>query len=141
MKKPLRVGVVGYCPPTKFDVREAAEMISEAYERIHRMFPDREIVIVSGLCKVGVLMIAYTEAAARGWKTIGVACEKAKNFEHFPVDEKYIVGENWGDESPTFLGMIDAMIRIGVGKQSLRETEAVRNEGKPTFEYYLPVLE
>jgi len=34
------------------------------------------------------------------------------------VDEEYIEGENWGDESEKFLSMLDRMVKIGGGNQS-----------------------
>ena len=138
--KELNIGVVGYCPPTKFDEVEARRMIVEAYGNIAMRFPEHSFAVVSGLTNVGVLKIAYEEAVKRGWKTIGIACERAKEHPHFPVDEKTIVGANWGDESPTFVESLDMMVRIGVGKQSIRETDAVKAQGMPTFEYDLPVL-
>lgn len=138
--KEFNVGVVGYCPPTKFDEVEARILVVDAYSRIQDQFGDREIVIVSGLTNVGVLAIAYAEATKRGWQTVGIACERAREHPHYPVDEKIIVGENWGDESTTFLAELDAIVRIGVGKQSIREAEVIKNKGLPTFEYDLPVL-
>jgi hypothetical protein len=140
MKQELRVGVVGYCPPTKFDETEARRMLKEAYDSINTDFPGREIAIVSGLTNVGVLKLAYEEAKTRGWRTAGVACSKAAEFPCFPVDEKVIVGNEWGDESQTFVNSIDVLVRVGGGKQSLREAEIIRQQGKRTYEYELPVI-
>ncbi len=137
----VKVGVVGYCPPTLFDEDKARTMIQDAYEQIAKQFWDRKIVIVSGLTNVGVLKIAYEEAVKLGWRTVGIACERAQEHELFPVDEKIIEGKNWGDESPKFVATIQAIIRIGVGKQSLKETELVKNNGFSAFEYDLPVLD
>jgi hypothetical protein len=134
------VGVVGYCPPTQFDEQEARRMIIEAYEKISLLRPKANIRIVSGATNVGVLKIAYEEATKRKWKTVGVACKRAKEHPLFPVDELIIVGEEWGEESETFVGMLDAIIRIGIGKQSLREAEEVKNKGKMSIEYDLPPL-
>ena len=136
----LMLGVVGYCPPTRFDEDEARRMIVDAYDRVRKSCPDREIAVVSGLTNVGVLKIAYDEAAKRGWKTVGVACEGAMEHPLFPVTARIVVGANWGDESPTFVGVLDAIVRIGTGKQSVRETEEVKRNGKSAFEYDLPVL-
>jgi hypothetical protein len=136
-----RIGVVGYCPPTKFDESEARRMINEAYDEVVVYSGPAPIAIVSGLTNVGVLAIAYEEAVKRGWRTVGVACKRAMEHPLFPVDELLVVGENWGDESSAFVSILDAMIRIGTGKQSVRETDAVRAQGMPTFEYDLPVLD
>lgn len=136
----IKVGVVGYCPPTKFDETEARAMIQDAYGKIAAHFGGLKIAVVSGLTNVGVLKIAYEEAAKRGWRTIGIACKRAEDHELYPVDEKVIVGENWGDESSTFLERLDMMVRIGNGKQSVQETEHIKAKGKLAFEYELPIL-
>src|SRR3989338_8138687 len=121
--KILRLGVVGYCPPTKFDERKALKLLQEAYNQVAKDFPTYEIIVVSGLTNVGTIKLAYEEAKRKGWKTAGVACKKAFNYKNlFQTDEKpVIVGENWGDESESFVNSIDALIRIGGGSQSLQE--------------------
>lgn len=139
-KAELRIGVVGYCPPTKFDEVEARHMIVEAYDQIEKLYPDTSKAVVSGLTNVGVLKIAYQEAQKRKWRTVGIACAKVTEHELFPVDEKIIVGENWGDESSAFLSAIDLIIRIGTGKQSITETEETKRRGKRVLEYDLPAL-
>jgi nitrogenase molybdenum-iron protein alpha/beta subunit len=134
------IGVVGYCPPTKFDEVEARCMIEEAYDKVAEQFAGKAIVIVSGLTDVGVLAIAYREAARRRWMTAGIACKKATEHPLYPVDMKQIVGDNWGDESDAFVALLNGMIRIGGSKQSARETATIKAKGLPTFEYDLPVL-
>jgi len=136
----FRVGVVGYCPPTKFDRQKAVDMIEEAFDQIEKNNPGKEIVIVSGLTDVGVLGIAYTSAILRGWKTVGIACKRAEEHPLFPVAEKIIVGDNWGEESPTFLDSIDMIVRVGVGQQSIAEAEETKRRGKPAIEFDLPVI-
>jgi hypothetical protein len=136
----LKVGVVGYCPPTLFDEDKALTMIQDAYNKVAEQFCDCKIVIVSGLTNVGVLKIAYKEATKRGWRTVGIACERAQEHELYPVDEKLIVGKNWGDESTAFIEALQAIVRVGVGVQSLKETELVKSKGLPAFEYDLPML-
>ncbi len=139
--KRLRVGVVGYCPPSKFDEGEARRMINEAYDKINSDFQDNEITIVAGVTNVGVLKLAYEEAKKRNWKTAGVGCKKAYGFEWFPIDEKpIIVGENWGDESEAFLNNIKAIVRVGGGKQSLEEVRKMKAKGAYVLEYNLPLL-
>ncbi len=133
-------GVVGYCPPSKFDEVEARRMICEAYDQITQENPGKEIIIVSGLTNVGVLAIAYKEAVERGWQTVGIACKQAEEHELFPVTEKAIVGDNWGDESETFLSAIDSMIRIGTGPQSVSECAVVAGRGQKTYEFDLPMI-
>jgi len=158
-----RIGVVGYCPPTKYDEKKAEEQLEKAFDQAESDFPNRRIVIVSGATKVGVLAQAYKQATERGYQTGGVACEKAADFELFPTTERpIIVGKNWGDDSPVFVNGIgairdvdpekvrefldhphrglDAMIRIGVGPQSVSEAAMIREQGKPTYEFDLPKL-
>ncbi len=134
----LNIGVVGYCPPTQFDAVEARRMIEDAYSQIETLFPEKSKTVVSGLTNVGVLAIAYAAAVERGWKTVGIACKRAEEHELFPVDEKKIVGENWGDESEAFLASIDVIVRIGTGPQSMREAQRCRDDGKLALEYDLP---
>ena len=136
----FHIGVVGYCPPTRFNVREAAFMARSAFDTIEIEFPDVPKIVVSGLTDVGVLAIAYAEARKRGWKTMGIACMRA--FEHplFPVDKKIIVGATWGDESPRFLAKLDCMVRIGMGKQAVAECAIIAARGLPTYEFDLPAI-
>lgn len=159
-----RIGVVGYCPPTKYNEQIAAEYLNAAFNRVLSDFSNKSIVIVSGGTNVGVLAQAYELASKMGFETCGIACEKAANYELYPTTEKQIiVGKNWGDESPVFIyGTsrilsvdsikheeylnhphygLDALIRIGNGPQSMRETEMIKEQGKPTYEYDLPRLE
>lgn len=136
----IRIGVVGYSPPTIFDEKKASKMIKEAYGQIEKIYPDYQKTVVSGLTNVGVPKIAYEEAKKRDWRTVGVACSKAHDFEIFPVDQEIIIGDEWGDESMRFLSEIDMIIRIGGGKQSYQETEEIKKEGKLAIEYDLPAL-
>ena len=138
MKDEVKIGVVGYSFPTKFNEVKARAFILDAYEKIQKIFPGKKIIIVSGLTNVGVPKIAYEEAVRLGWKTYGVACKKDAGYPLFPVDKEFIVGNNWGEESQTFVDMIDGIVRIGGGPQSLRETAVVKLAGKFVLEYDLP---
>lgn len=156
-----RIGVVGYCPPTRYDKRKALVQLEEAFDKVEADFSGRDIVVVSGATTVGVLAQAYQLATVRGYQTGGVACEKAADYDLFPMTEKpIIVGKEWGAESPVFVNGIDAikdvdpdkvreylnhphygldaMVRIGVGVQSIKETTMIRDRGKPTYEFDLP---
>lgn len=128
----VKIGLVGYCPPTRFDEGKARAYLEGIFDKIAKLNPGREFALVSGLCNVGMLKIGYTEAAARGWWTIGVACAAAGDHEWFPVDEYKIVGLNWGDESDAFLEQLDGpdsiFVRIGRGEQSLREATLFRGQ-------------
>lgn len=136
----ITVGVVGYCPPTKFNEGDARILIISAYDRIATTYQGQKIAIVSGLTNVGVLRIAYEEAVKRGWETVGIACEKANDHPIFPVDFKLIIGKDWGDESSFFTSTLDTIIRIGSGKQSIAEANVLKQDGRPTIEYDLLAL-
>lgn len=136
--KEIRIGVVGYSPPTKFDETEATRILNKAYDNIERQYAGKPKAVVSGLTNFGIPALAYREAVLRNWRTVGIACSKAKSLECFPVDEEQIIGKEWGDESSTFLKSLDVLIRVGGGKQSIKETFEFKKTGRPVFEYDLP---
>lgn len=92
--------------------------------------------IVSGLTNIGIPRLAYEIAEQRGYAKTGISAQAALQVRCgiCPVDTQIIVGEDFGDESEVFVGHIDALIRIGGGRQSLREValfrEACRRQGK-----------
>lgn len=133
----IRIGVVGYSAQ-KFDEIEAARFLREAYDNIDSCYTGRSKAVVSGLTDLGIPALAYRGAKERGWRTVGIACPKAGEYTCFPVDEKIIIGSEWGDESQTFLNSIDVLVRVGGGKQAMRETAEFRGKGKPVIEYDLP---
>jgi hypothetical protein len=137
----LNVGLVGYCLPTKFDETEAARLVEEALDTIVREYPDvEEFTLVAGLTDMGVQALAYRSARKRGWMTAGVACAKASKYGWYDVDEYAIIGEKWGDESETFLGECDVLVRIGGGEQSHREAKLFAERGGKVYEYELAAL-
>ena len=135
--RPLRIGVVGYSDEKKIDKflksREGIlHNLSWGLSRIQRQLETingicKEFELVSGLTDVGIPGIAYHFVSTGNMnkeiftKTVGFACAKAKDFPQFPVDEKHIIGTEWGDESSAFLDYIDGLIRIGDGEQSIKE--------------------
>ncbi len=132
----LRVGVVGYSAQA-FNQDTALLLIQEVFDLLE---PVANVEIISGLTQLGIPALAYEEAVRRGWKTVGVACIKAFEYKCFPVDEMIIAGSDWGEESPTFLSMIDVLVRIGGGKQSNQETHMAKILGKRVMEFELPAL-
>lgn len=138
MSEKLNIGVVGYCPPSRFDENEARRMINEGYDQFQERHPGREIRIISGLTNVGVLKIAYEEARKRRWEITGITNETAaREYELFPVDSQTIVGKTWGDESQTFVDAIDGILRVGGGPQSKREVQQIRERGGEVIEFEL----
>jgi hypothetical protein len=136
----ITIGVVGYSA-MKFDKTIALLLIQQGFDTATAMlkFPS-DVKVASGLTNLGIPAIAYQEAVRRGWKTIGYACTDAENYECFPVNERHIIGDNWGDESNAFLDCLSVLIRVGGGKQSLREVELAKEWGMPVIEFELEAI-
>lgn len=134
MPAPFRLGVIGYSG-TPFDVDAARRILRREIGR-HGMF-HQEVEVVSGLTALGIPLLAYEVAAENGYLTVGVACKKAEENPCWPCDEVIIVGEEWGDESETFLSRIDYLLKVGGGKQSV--AEFARFTGTKE-EFFLPPL-
>lgn len=122
----------------KFDESEAIRMIKDAFEKIDSAYAGKPKAVISGLTDIGIPALAYREAVSRTWRTVGVACSKAKEYVCFPVDEEILVGNDWGDESSAFLKSLDVLVRIGGVKQAMSETAEFCERGLPVFEYDLP---
>jgi hypothetical protein len=137
--KELKIGVTGYSAQ-KFDTIEAQRMLREAYDTLQTQFPDRPKAVISGLTDLGIPGLAYKEAVTRGWRTVGIACSKASEYPCFPVDEKVIVGTEWGQESPRFLDDLEVLVRVGGGGQAKKETAETKARGKPVLEYDLEAI-
>jgi len=136
----IRIGVVGYSGG-KFDEDIGKALVMQAFKIVEQAYPDEEFSVVSGYTDMGIPAIAYRVADKLGWKTVGIACKKAYENPCYDVDQVKIVGEDWGDESPTFLSNIDVLVRVGGGKQSMEETEEAKDKGIPVYEYDLPEKE
>lgn len=135
-KRSFRVGVVGYSDK-KFDKKVALELLCKSFDEVSDGVDD--ITIVSGLTDLGIPSIAYKEALARKWRTVGIACKKASEYKCFDCDEIVMIGEEWGDESEKFLDSIDVLIRIGGGKQSLAEVKKAKEMCIKVIEHELEV--
>lgn len=117
----FKLGIVGYSE-SKFNTSEARRVIHREITNFQNMKGLGIISIVSGLTNIGIPEIAYYVGSKFcGMSTVGIACSKAEDFDCFPVDEKHIIGSEWGDESEFFLNYIDALIRVGGGPQSHKE--------------------
>jgi len=113
------IGVVGYTDP-KFDTSDAMSILYKALKSRLKEHPEG-CALVAGYTDTGISKIAYRVATKLGMDTVGIACEKAKEHPCYPCDEVIIVGDEWGDESETFLARIDELIKIGGGPQSEAE--------------------
>lgn len=138
--KTLRIGVTGYSLQ-KFDEEAAGFMLKAAFQYLKMQHRAENVDIVSGLTNLGVPAVAYQIARDLEFTTTGIACVLAKEYKCFPVDQEVIVGEQWGEESETFLNSIDVLVRVGGGKQAIRETKLASSKGIPTMEFDLPPLE
>ena len=137
-KQQIRVGIVGYSGRS-FNIKRGTSLLRTAYDEVQKTYAGKEIIIVSGLTDLGIPSLAYREAVRRGLTTVGVACSRASRHKCFEVDERVIVGDQWGDESETFINMIDVLVRVGGGNQSFAETQAAKDKGIHVLEYELPV--
>lgn len=133
----VNVGVIGFSKGC-FDVDQAKSLIYEAFEQIAKEYTDKPINCVSGWTDLGIPALAYREARFRGWPTIGIACERAKEYNTFDCDEGYICGQEWGDESNMFLQNINVILKFGGGKQSEKEFASAIKLGIPYVEFELP---
>lgn len=136
----LRIGVTGYSAQ-KFDIDTARYMLDGAINYLKMQYGAEQVDVVSGLTDLGVPSVAYKLAAKYGWDTTGVACQKAMDYKLYPVKNKYVIGTEWGDETPVFLRSCDVLIRVGGGKQAKAEAELAKQQGMPTMEFELPAQE
>ena len=118
MPVPHRIGVVGYSGQ-KFDESKARAILREALFK--RYLEHLECAVVTGLTDLGIPALAYREADKLGMILVGIACKKAMDYKCYDVHKKIIVGDDWGDESETFLANIDELLKVGGGKQSIAE--------------------
>lgn len=135
----MKLGIVGYSSG-QFDEAKAYSLLVIGLAQAEGKAKKLATSIVSGLTNVGIPALAYELAQNYELETVGIACDKAFEYELFPVDKRIIVGEDWGDESKTFLNYCDALLRVGGGEQSLAEIQAFK-ELKPdavVVEFELP---
>jgi len=130
----INIGFAGYSAQG-FDTERAQLIIEGVFTKLQDRYGEFEVV--SGLTDCGIPAMVYAEGSKRGLRLIGIACKKAKDYDLYPVDETIIVGDNWGDESETFLESIDILVRIGGGKQSLAEEQRAIDLGMEVLSYDL----
>ena len=97
------------------------------------------IEIVSGYTDYGVPALSYALSKLHcksyyGYikcTTTGFAPKEALSDKRCKVNKEIIVGEKYGDESEAFIDYIDVLIKIGGGRQSIKEF-ALFKERKPS---------
>lgn len=128
-RRPLRIGVVGFSSP-RFDHDQARVELRRLLGALLEGWQGSpaDVEVVSGLTNQGVPKIAYELARELGLRTVGISAKQALRVRAgvFPVDRRWIVGDRFGDESQVFVDYIDALIRVGGGKQSRAEVELFR---------------
>lgn len=135
------IGLAGYTVGD-FDIEKAKSIISDMFNDVEVMLHTengfrKHPVLVSGYSNLGILKLGYEEATKRGWKTVGCAPKEVFDYAVYKVDEEWIVGENFGDESEYFINHIDIFIGIGDGKQTVKETEMAKERKIPTYIFEL----
>lgn len=138
------IGVIGYSAQ-EYDKSKGAEyLLFSMFDMEHLLTYElgcNRFKLVSGLTNLGIPKEAYSLANILGDDVIavGFACSKAKDYPQFPVDEKHIIGTEWGDESEAFLSDLDGLIRIGGGEQSHEEAKKFKEmyPEKPIIEFDL----
>lgn len=128
------IGFLGYSSG-KFDTLKALDILIREFKTF-----GSDTVIVSGLTDLGIPGLVYRMANIYNHQTVGIACNKASNYPCYPCDTKILTGDNWGDESPTFIGFCHEFIAIGGGKQTKNEIELIRVASKPIRVYELEEL-
>jgi len=137
-KNITKIGVVGYSDDKKFDQTIAKALMAIALDIVEKQFKSSQYELVSGLTSCGIPKIAYEMADANEWITVGLSAQEAKKYDCYDVDKEIIRGEKFGDESEYFIDYIDCLVRVGGGKQSIKETKMAKDKGLPVFEYDLP---
>ena len=136
----MKVGVTGYSGK-KFDEDMGKQLLEIAFAIIEKFDANgKQIEVVSGYTDMGIPALAYRLAQKKNYATVGIACSKAEENECYPVDKAIIVGDDWGDESETFLDYIDILVRIGGGDQATEETKTFKDKGKKVYEFDLPFI-
>jgi hypothetical protein len=123
-----KIGVVGYSTTEYSKDKAELYLLLSIQQLVSKGIPFNQMEIVSGLTDIGIPGQAYKLAKRFGIRTVGISCALSKDFDCFPCDEVVIVGNEWGDESKTFIDRIDYLIRIGGGKQSLKETQMFKEK-------------
>ena len=148
MQEVFSIGFIGYSDDSKFDYNRAKKIIEDIFYVIGNKYCTQDnleikLNIVSGATNQGIPRLVYEEArkynAQYGeWFTIvGIMPFEGYNYELYHCDEIYVFGDNFGDESRSFINGIDVLYKIGVGEQSDKELKMAKEKKMQVFEYDL----
>ena len=135
----FKLGVVGYSGQ-KFSHVRAKRLLRLGFDKlVPKDTKPPNVEIVSGYTDMGMPALAYRLASKMGYKTVGLSAAEALDYDTYPVDQEMIRGSKFGDESRHFLAYIDALLKVGGGKQSEKEFQMFQElyPSKPVMEYKL----
>lgn len=140
----INIGFVGFSDETRYDKEKAVCLIDEIFKEIkNKYFKDNEkICIISGATNCGIPRLVYEKAVELNKEynkfiVVGVMAKEGYQFELFPCDVIYAVGNSFGEESKFFVNKLDVFYKIGGGAQSENEILMAKNKKIPCFEYIL----
>ena len=136
--KTIKIGFVGYSLG-KFNIDGAKKILDHIFLEIQAKYKNRgyDIEIVTGATALGIPLLAYQYAEKDNYKTIGIMCKKGYDFKLYPCDIIYAIGNDWGDESETFINYIDVLYKVGGGKQSINESKLAIEQNKIVYDFEL----
>ena len=113
----------------KSDVVAAVASLEIHLAELKEKYGER-LVISSGATNEGVPKIIYDLCGSLGISAMGVTSAKAYDYPLGKMDYLIVMGNDWGEESPTFLNTSDEFIMLGGGGQAKREAIAAAASGK-----------
>jgi hypothetical protein len=143
----INIGFVGYSN-MNFDIEKAKSIIYDIFDVIENKYCNEEnletkINIISGATDIGIPSLVYNVADNENlkygkWFTlVGIMAKEGYKYPLYPCDKIYAVGEHFGEESEFFLNKLNALYKIGGGKQSDKESELAKRKGIVVYEYSL----
>jgi len=112
------------------DALAATSLIRDHLEALKAQYGSR-LVLSSGATMEGVPKIIYQLCEQLGIDAMGVTSAKAIDYQLGKMRYLVVEGDDWGQESATFLRTSDELIMIGGGGQAKREAIAACTEAKP----------
>lgn len=122
-------GKIDADPDIKASVEAAASALEAHILKLKEKHGEK-LIVSSGGTAIGVPKIIYDICAKEGVAAMGIACDKAADYELGRMKYLIIEGQDWGAESPVFIGTADEIIVLGGGGQAKREAIAADAEGK-----------